>query len=207
MRRAAIGIIRIIIEKQLSIDIQSVIEHTLSLYTLEAPADTCSKLLDFFYDRLRVWLHDQGFALAMVDSVLSLRLSDFSDIHCRLQAVLSFSELAEADSLAAANKRVANILQKCTDEISGNVDEKRLQEAAEKSLYQAIKDAKNVANDDYTQTLKQLATLKPVIDRFFDEVMVNADDKALRDNRLCLLKQLRELFLQVADIAYCQKAS
>ena len=151
-------------------------------------------------------LREQGYTAQEIDAVLSLNLQNLSDIPKRLAAVRAFTALPEAVSLAAANKRVGNILKKTADVISAQVDVSLLQESAEQTMHKAFvyilpKIDEAFAAGDYTASLQTLAALKSPIDTFFDHVMVNAEDESLRRNRLALLADLREVMNQVADIS------
>ena len=151
-------------------------------------------------------LREQGYTAQEIDAVLSLNLQNLSDIPKRLAAVRAFTALPEAVSLAAANKRVGNILKKTADVISAQVDVSLLQESAEQTLHQALVDMlpitdKAFAAGDYTTSLQTLAALKSPIDTFFNHVMVNAEDESLRKNRLALLAQLHQVMNRVADIS------
>ena len=208
LRRAAIGIIRTIIENNLEKNLKTLIQFAISIYqTNLVNKNIETDLLQFFNDRFRVWLKDQDFELDVIDAVLSLNTSDFNDCFRRINAVTEFKKLPEAESLAAANKRVANILQKNTAPLDLNVNEQLFEKPAETALYNAIleQEKNSQTAPSYTATLTQLAALKPAIDAFFDDVMVNAEDEKIRLNRLNVLTRLRALFLKVADIAYLQK--
>jgi len=156
--------------------------------------------------RFRAWYQDEGYSVDVIQAVLARRPTSPSDFDRRVSAVAEFSKLDAASALAAANKRVANILAKVTEDISSVVSTDLLLEHAEQALYQAIiaEQAYQAEGHSYRDSLTHLAGMRSVIDSFFDQVMVNADDNAVRFNRLALLKQLRELFLQVADISVLQ---
>jgi glycyl-tRNA synthetase beta chain len=165
-----------------------------------------TKLFVFIYERLAGNLRDQGYTPQEVDAVLSLNPQLLSDIPKRLAAVRAFAALPEAISLAAANKRVGNILKKSEGAISDTVDTGLLQEADELALYQALqaiqpKTEQAFAAGDYTASLQLLATLKTPVDTFFDHVMVNVDDEKLRNNRLALLAQLHRIMNRIADLS------
>jgi glycyl-tRNA synthetase beta chain len=159
---------------------------------------------------LQVHLRDQGYSAQEVDAVLALRPQRLGDVGKRLAAVRNFAALPEAPALAAANKRVGNILKKSENRVQPNIDPSLLQEDAEKSLAEALKavapkaDAA-FASGDYTASLQALAALKTPVDAFFDGVMVNAEDIALRNNRLGLLATLHQAMNQVADISKLAK--
>ncbi len=160
---------------------------------------------DFIYDRLAGGLREQGYSAQEVDAVLALRPSRLGEVARRLQAVRAFAALPEAPALAAANKRIANILKKAEGE-GAAVQEALLVEAAEKGLFAAMQATVPAANvkfdaEDYTASLQALAALRAPVDAFFDGVMVNADDPALKANRLGLLRQLHEAMNRVADLS------
>jgi len=172
----------------------------------ELITDPSSALLTFMSDRLAVSLRDQGYSAQEVDAVLALQPARLGDVHHRLEAVRAFAALPEAASLAAANKRVGNILKKAEGEVLAQVDAALLKEAAEASLYAALQQAAPLAQaafeaGDYTGSLKALAVLKAPVDAFFDGVMVNAEDVALRNNRLGLLATLHAAMNRVADLS------
>ncbi len=162
-------------------------------------------LSNFIYDRISGSLREQGYSAQQVDAVLALRPQRLADIARRLEAVRAFATLPEAPALAAANKRVGNILKKADGEVLAQVNPALLQEAAEQALAAALAqvapqaDAAFVAGD-YTASLQALAALRTPVDAFFDDVMVNAEDPALKANRLGLLKTLHEAMNRVADL-------
>jgi glycyl-tRNA synthetase beta chain len=164
------------------------------------------QLADFIYERLAGSLRDQGYSALEVDAVVSLRPQRLGDIPKRLAAVRAFAALPEAVSLAAANKRIGNILKKAEGSVVAQVDAALLKEAAEISLNAALVEVKPKADadfekGDYSASLQALAALRTPVDKFFDEVMVNADDPVLRANRLGLLATLHEAMNRVADLA------
>ncbi len=210
LRRAALGIIRLSVECDLDLDLDSLIRTAVAAQPGSRPdADALADdLRGFINDRLRRYFldRDPGLDTETFDAVLARAPSSLVDFANRLSAVQSFLELDEAASLASANKRIANILRKADAVDATKVNKRRLADTAEKDLYHALSEAKkNVAPllDDrrYSEALRSLAGLKPTVDRFFDEVMVMTDDRALRNNRLALLGELRGLFLGVADIS------
>jgi glycyl-tRNA synthetase beta chain len=230
LRRHALGIVRMLIEKNISLELPTLIkfawnelppvERIGSGYTnkyLEKiqevglagnplVSETVSNVLEFFSDRIAVSLRDQGYSAQEVDAVLALAPTRLGDVPRRLEAVRAFSSLPEAAALAAANKRVGNILKKVEGEISTEVNAALLQEAAEQALHQALGEIAPQANaafdrGDYTASLQALAALRSPVDAFFDGVMVNADDLALRANRLALLAQLHAAMNRVADLS------
>ena len=207
LRRAAIGALRIMVEKQLPLDLVEAIAFSQQTFgsKLTNPK-VADEVLDFMLGRFRAWYQDEGYAVDVIQAVLARRPTSPSDFDRRVSAVAAFSKLDAAAALAAANKRVANILAKVTETIPQQVSTNLLQESSEQALYQAItnEQAYQAEGHSYSDSLSHLAGMRAVIDSFFDQVMVNADDNAVRFNRLALLKQLRELFLQVADISVLQ---
>ena len=175
-------------------------------------ADTGDKVFEFILERFRAWYLDEGITSEEFQSVFALRPSRPLDFHRRIQAVHAFALMPEAQSLAAANKRVANILSKHdTGTVQPALNESLMQENAERALYATILEkelevAPYIKKGDYQKGLTLLAELKPVIDGFFDKVLVMAEDEAVRDNRLALLAKLQLLFMNLADISYLSKS-
>nr|WP_320136404.1 glycine--tRNA ligase subunit beta [uncultured Amphritea sp.] len=207
LRRASLGVLRIIVERQLNLDLEDLIQVAANNYQdLPAQDGLVTRITDFMLERFRAWYDDEGIAIEAYLAVHALRPTRPLEFNQRVQAVSHFRTLNEADALAAANKRVANILSKQDADVADSVSDELLQEDAEKALAKAVAE-KTVqleplfAEGNFKEVLEQLAELRPVVDKFFDEVMVMADDKAVRNNRLALLKQLRSLFLGVADIS------
>ena len=162
--------------------------------------------MDFIYDRLSGSLREQGFSAQEVEAVLALRPQRLSDVQKRLEAVRAFAALPEAQALAAANKRVGNILKKADTQVQASVNQAVLAEQAEKDLYAALtavapKAEQQFAAGDYTASLQTLAALRTPVDAFFEQVMVNAEDPALKANRLGLLATLHEAMNRVADLS------
>jgi glycyl-tRNA synthetase beta chain len=206
LRRHALGVIRMLIEQELPFNLDELIAESTQLMNLPEPNHQPDGLLEFVYERLSGILREQGYSAQEVDAVLSLRPQRLSDIPDRLAAVRVFSTLPEAESLAAANKRVGNILKKAEGKVTANVDMTLLAEPAEAALYQALTAVKPKADaafeqNDYTASLKALAILKQPVDAFFDSVMVNAEAPALRNNRLGLLATLHHAMNRVADLS------
>jgi len=205
LRRHALGVIRILIEKNLPLSLAELFDAAAVPFgdLIERPTEA---LLSFFGDRLAVSLREQGYSAQEVDAVLALRPPRLGDIPRRLAAVRAFAALPEAEALAAANKRVSNILKKAETEVEAEVDASLFQEAAEGALYQALQAVVPKAQaafeqGDYTGSLQALAVLRAPVDAFFDGVMVNADDAALKANRLGLLATLHAAMNRVADIS------
>lgn len=211
LRRAALGVLRILIEKPFNLDLRELITDALKHYsqTLENK-NVIQDTLNFILDRLKPWYQEQNIPAQVIASVMSLNLTKPYDIHCRIQAVMAFKKMPEAESLSTANKRVSNILSKYDGKISNTEIKSNLFESdAERELAtQLDKQAKLIETlsqeEKYQDALTQLAHLRVPVDNFFDHVMVMTDDQARRENRLLLLRKLRELFLHVADIALLQ---
>jgi len=210
LRRAALGALRVIIEQGLDIDLLAMLDHAALANTgLFDNDQVVDQVFDFMMGRLKAYYHDAGVAPDTFEAVLVQRPTRPLDFDARLRAVTAFRALAEAESLAAANKRISNILRKSEEAIPGKVDTALLQDAAEKALHEqveamAAKVTPLFAARDYEAALKQLAGLREVVDAFFDAVMVMADEAAIRANRLALLNRLRSLFLEVADLSQLQ---
>lgn len=211
LRRAALGILRILIEKKLNLDLGKLVEFARTNYTvtLENPT-VCADVFHFVFERLKPWYQDQGILPDVFASVAALNISNPYDIHLRIQAVQQFKQLPEAEALSIANKRVSNILAKSNDSIHlDHLDETLFEHNAERTLAIQLAEKRrlistDLSNRDYAKMLTELAQLGNAVDDFFESVLVMADDQKRRENRLFLLKQLRELFLHVADIALLQ---
>ena len=214
LRRAAIGVLRIVTELSLPLDLETLVSKAIDVYGDKLTnAETQSQVVDFVLGRFTALLQDQAIAIDVIQAVAARRPTKPADYLARVHAVDKFRALEEAEALAAANKRVANILAKQNVEVTDtvNIDESLLAEEAEKALYVELKAAQKevdiaVPSQDYTRILTALATLRNVIDNFFDNVMVMADDDAVKNNRLALLSLLRQLFLTTADISILAKS-
>ncbi|WP_394778241.1 glycine--tRNA ligase subunit beta [Undibacterium sp.] len=206
LRRHALGILRMLVEKRLTLSLNQLLADTTALFAGNANfKDPSADVLTFLQDRLRGQLRERGFAQNEVEAVVAQNPDTLDTIIERLEAVQAFAALPESASLAAANKRITNILKKA-EGTPGAVQPALLQEAAEKGLYQAMGDVKPkvdaaFAKGDFTGALKTLAALRAEVDTFFNDVMVNAEDLALRNNRLALLSELHGMLNQVADIS------
>lgn len=210
LRRAAIGMLRILVEKKLPLDLTTLVEKAIAGYgdKIKANDNLAEQIVDFLLGRFRALYQDQGIDVDVVQSVLARRPTVAYDFDNRVQAVSRFRQRDEATALAAANKRVGNILAKA-DSIASQVDPELLQEEAEKALYKTLSDVTDEVNastdkGDYDEALALLAGLRSDVDEFFEKVMVNDENQAIRENRLALLKQLREQFLNIADISLLQ---
>jgi glycyl-tRNA synthetase beta chain len=204
LRRQALGILRMLMETDLPLAFDKLIAQTLSVFN--GNADVAEAIQAFCFDRLAVNLRDQGASALEVDAVLSLSPNQLAEVPRRLAAVQAFANLPEAPALAAANKRVSNILKKVEGEVTAEVNASLLQEPAEKALHQALANTKPKAdqlfeNGDYAASLQALAALKAPVDTFFEDVMVNAEDPALKANRLGLLATLHQAMNRVADLS------
>ena len=207
LRRAAIGALRIMVDKQLPLDLIDIIAFSQQTFADKlSNKNVADEVLEFMLGRFRAWYEAEGYGVDVIQAVLARRPTNPSDFDRRVKAVAEFRKLDAAEALAAANKRVANILAKVEGEVAATVNAGLLQEDAEKALFAAIEaeQAYQAGGHSYAESLAHLASMRAVIDSFFDNVMVNADDLAVRANRQALLKQLRELFLQVADISVLQ---
>jgi glycyl-tRNA synthetase beta chain len=205
LRRHALGLIRMLVEKSLALDLRAAVALAVPAFgaLITDPTDA---LLAFVYDRLAGTLREQGYSAQEVDAVLSLRPARLADVAARLAAVRAFAALPEAVPLAAANKRVGNILKKVDGAVAAKVDPALLHESAEAALHAALNKSGSAADasfdsGDYTASLQALAALKTPVDAFFDGVMVNAEDPALRANRLGLLATLHAAMNRVADLS------
>ncbi len=204
LRRHALGVIRMLVEKDLPLELTALLSAAVPAFG-DKIGDATPALADFIYDRLAGGLREQGASAQEVDAVLALRPQRLADVAQRLQAVRAFAALPEAPALAAANKRIGNILKKSEGE-GAAVNPALFVEPAEKDLYAAMQATVPAANakfdaGDHTASLQALAALRTPVDDFFDGVMVNADDAALKANRLGLLKSLHEAMNRVADLS------
>ncbi|HEY8622421.1 MAG TPA: glycine--tRNA ligase subunit beta [Casimicrobiaceae bacterium] len=236
LRRQALAVLRTAYESRLPLDLHELLKEAKDGFALDAPyrqdaqasqehrqaltgqegsvlttkpcltEGTCTDVYEFMLERLRNWLRDKGHHQAAIEAILSLRPGRMDDLEERLRAVEAFSALPEAEALAAANKRIGNILRKNESEVAPAVDRALLVDGAERDLYAAVQELLPVVRDhvkrgDYTAALRSLASARTCVDRFFDDVLVMADDSALRANRLALLRGLSEAMNQVADIS------
>jgi glycyl-tRNA synthetase beta chain len=206
LRRQALGIIRMLIECNLNVSFETLIDLALQQFKVDDKASVLASITEFCFDRLSVNLKEQGASAQEVDAVLALNPSLLSEIPKRLEAVRAFSALPEAPALAAANKRVGNILKKIEGAVIAKINDSLLQEPAEKALAATLAKIKPEADalfesGDYTNSLKALAALKAPVDDFFDNVMVNAEDSALKANRQGLLATLHQAMNRVADLS------
>lgn len=210
LRRAALGVLRILIECGIDLDLAELLGNAAQHFDAKLKADsTVEGVFDFMMERLRAYYADAGITPDVFDAVRAQRPTRPLDFHARLHAVTEFRGLAEAGSLAAANKRIGNILRKTEEAIPDTVNSAKLVDAAEQALAKVLDNLSvNVTaqfdRGDYTDGLKALAALREPVDLFFDNVMVMADDAGLRANRLALLQQLQALFLRVADLSRLQ---
>ena len=208
LRRASIAVLRLLVEKNLTLDLRELLTFAKAQHkNLTVGDELVEQVLGYMLDRFRAMFEDANIPAEVFQSVTEKQLSQPLDINQRVLAVNEFSKLPQAQALAAANKRVSNILAKQNAAVSTDVNAALLQEDAEKNLAQAVSAKAAVvaplfAAREYTKALAALADLQPTVDAFFDSVMVMSDDPALQQNRLALLQQLRGLFLEVADISY-----
>ncbi|NOX75407.1 MAG: glycine--tRNA ligase subunit beta [Gammaproteobacteria bacterium] len=217
LRRSALGLLRIIIERQLPLDLADTLQKAADLLhdkldKKQQPAVVASQVFDFMMDRLRAYYQERGVTPEVFEAVLAQRPTQPFDFDRRVRAVNHFLSLPEAESLAAANKRISNILRQADEKGIQPLDAvagEKLLEPAEQALFKQLEALSDTVNPlfekrDYEQALTRLAGLREAVDGFFDHVMVMVDDTTLRDNRLALLARLRSLFLQVADLSRLQ---
>lgn len=211
LRRAALGALRIVREHSLTLNLHDLLDTAIkSLRDRIKEEHTAEAVFTFLMERLKVLLADENISSQLFEAVIAVQPPSLPDLNARIRAVQAFQALPEAEALAAANKRIRNILRKSEDTIPDIVDETLLQDPAEKTLFAALHTKQQeitpfLAEANYPAALKALASLRVPVDQFFDDVMVNVDDTLLRHNRLSLLQQLANLFLQVADISQLQQ--
>lgn len=209
LRRAALGALRIIVEKNLPLDLEDLVKKSTALFGDKLTnQNVVADVVDFMLGRFRAWYQDEGIAVDVIQAVLARRPTRPADFDARVRAVSHFRTLDSAEALAAANKRVSNILAKA-DAAIDEINLTACVEPAEKALAESVLALRTevqplIAQGDYTAVLDKLANLRAPVDNFFDNVMVNAEDPALRQNRLAILNTLQGLFLQVADISVLQ---
>ncbi|EIK59742.1 glycine--tRNA ligase subunit beta [Pseudomonas lactis] len=207
LRRAALGVLRILIDKKLDLDLTQAVVFAVGQFgTKVKQAGLAEQVLEFVFDRLRARYEDEGVDVSVYLSVRALQPGSALDFDQRVQAVQAFRKLPEADALAAVNKRVSNLLSKADNLGTAEVDPGLFADAKEFSLNSAIAKAENavkplIAERDYAQALARLASLREPVDAFFEAVMINADDAGVRKNRYAMLARLRGLFINIADIS------
>lgn len=207
LRRHALGVLRMLIEKNLSVGLDELVAIAFAVETkVEGVQDASEALTHFFFDRLRVMMREAGYTAQEVDAVLAKQSTDIAQTPKKLEAVHKFMQMPESASLAAANKRIANILKKSADAAVGDVDPTLLAEDAEKKLFDVLGDHEPIAKlffekGEYEGMLATLTPLKTPVDAFFADVMVNSEDEKLRLNRLALLKRLFTLMNRVAELS------
>ncbi|MDO9385532.1 MAG: glycine--tRNA ligase subunit beta [Thiobacillus sp.] len=206
LRRHALGVIRMLIEKSLPLSLDDLVNIAFAAFPQGLLGQAHTDVYMFVFERLSGAMREQGYSANEVDAVLSLNPTQIHLVPKQLEAVRAFAALPEAPTLAAANKRVGNILKKAEGEVGGALDQSRLVEAAETALFAALGEIAPRADaafaaGDYTASLQALAALKAPVDAFFDQVMVNADDPALKANRLALLHRLHQTMNRVADLS------
>lgn len=207
LRRHALGVLRMLIEKELPVSLDALVAAGFEVeQAVPGVKDASAELLNFFFDRLRVMMREAGYSAQEVEAVLVKRCMKLADIKARLAAVKSFTELPEAESLTAANKRIGNILKKIEGEKSTEVKPELFTEPAEKALYEALGNHEPIADalyekGEFSAMLGSLTPLKTPVDTFFADVMVNAEDPAVRANRQALLMKLYNLMNRVAELS------
>lgn len=213
LRRASLGILRTIIERQLDLDLKQLISISAGLLKDKVDASKVEHdVFEYIIERLRAYYLDRKVTADVFDAVSALSPSRPLDFDKRIKAVSAFRELAEAESLAAANKRVGNILKKSAVDVSVTVDESLLSEEAEKKLFETLNALSKIVepmfdSGDYEAALSQLSSLRDPVDAFFDSVMVMADDEAIKNNRIALLSIMNQLFLRAADLSRLHQSS
>jgi len=209
LRRAALAVLRIIVENDLALDIKDLCRLAAEGYADELDAvASVDAVIEYIFDRQKGYYQERGMRLDVIEAVVHERPGSLYDCDLRIRALQEFQGHEAAVALAAANKRIANILRKQSQAVT-EVDAKLLQEDAEIELYQQLKSLDDgvgalFAGAHYLEGLEQLAQLRPAVDRFFDEVMVMSDDPALQNNRLALLDELLQSFRRVADLSRIQ---
>ncbi|HCV93100.1 MAG TPA: glycine--tRNA ligase subunit beta [Gammaproteobacteria bacterium] len=203
LRRMALGLLRIMVEAELKLDLKALIKQSLELHASEVDRSSADAIYQFMMDRLRAYYKEQKVSAKAFEAVLAVRPESPYDFHLRVAALNEFTNDSASASLIEANKRIANMLKDHQD-LGTQVDSSVLVEAAEKALFEATTVVAKQLNTshDYTQSMRELLSLKETIDTFFDEVMVNSDDEILKRSRLTLLNWIRALFLSVADVSY-----
>ena len=210
LRRAALGLLRTVIENQLVLDIPQLLQKSAALFPTEVDAEkACEAVYKFMLDRLKGYFADQSISVDVFDSVRALTPPQPYDFACRIEAVNQFKQLEAAESLAAANKRIANILKKLAGQLPEAIDNNLFVEPAEQQLADKLHSVSArvdplLAQSQYTLALTELSELRTVVDQFFDDVMVMTDDESLKNNRIALLNQLHGRFMQVADLSLLQ---
>src|SRR5690606_4794792 len=205
LRRHALGVVRMLVEHRLELPLNALVDASFRAFG-DRVAHAHAELETFFYERLASYLRERGFAAQEISAVVDQRPAQLALVPARLDAVREFSRLPEAEALAAANKRIVNILRKAGDGIGGAVDRTLLSEPAERALADRIAELRpqveaRMAAADFTGAMTLMAKAREPVDRFFDDVMVMADDERVRANRLALLSGRRHLMNQVADIS------
>ena len=210
LRRASLGVLRILVEKNIDLDLNQLIDLAIdNNWPVELKENTKQVLVEYMLDRFSAWYQDENIPAEVFQAVRTRGITKPLDINNRVHAVFAFYKLEAAQALAAANKRVSNILAKAEQQVASEVNTALLQEDAEKLLADKVSAvteslAPVFAASDYTKAMQTLAELREPVDQFFDQVMVMADDEAVKNNRLALLSQLRNLFLEIADISLLQ---
>lgn len=209
LRRSAIGVLRILVENEIDLNLRECIHASIQGFSsIQPEPETAEKVFEFMLERFRSWYVDEGISSNIIQSVMELKPTRPLDFNKRIQAVAHFSKLEQSAALAAANKRVSNLLSKANvAELSADVNDSLFEDPAEERLFKEIRDKElNVAPlfdaGNYTEGLNDLSSLKEAVNKFFDDVLVMCDDQSVRNNRLALLQRLRRLFLHVADISY-----
>jgi glycyl-tRNA synthetase beta chain len=207
LRRAAVGVLRILMEQRLPLSLAVLLDDAFDAASVVPGIERrTAEVGTFLLERLRAYLREQGYGTNQVEALLCLRPSRIDLVSAQMEAIRTFAALPEAEALATANKRIGNILRKNESEVAPEVDPALLADGAERELYATVQGLlpvvrEHVKRGDYTSALRSLASARTSVDRFFDDVLVMAEDAALRANRLALLRGLSEAMNQVADIS------
>lgn len=210
LRRAALGALRILIECNLDLDLKTLLNYAAESYADQLGTNKAiDDVINFMLDRLKVYYTSQKIGVDVYDAVIALKPTRPVDFDRRIHAVNDFRKLDEAESLAAANKRIGNILKKVEGDLPALIEVNLLKESAEKYLNDALQNISEAVNPkleagDYSSALQQLAGLRDPVDAFFDQVMVMDEDESLKNNRIALLSQLHGLFIKAADLSRLQ---
>ena len=203
LRRTALGLLRILLEAKIELNLKSLIDFSLNLHLKEVDRSSGNVIYSFMMDRLKAYYRDADIDSNIYEAVLAVSPNSPLDFHYRVEALSEFIESKDSKSLIDSNKRIANILKDSNEE-QEKLNPKMLLEDSEKILFKATESlSKNLSeNNNYKETIKSLINLKESIDSFFDNVMVNVEDKEVKSSRLALIRRVRKLFLSVADISH-----
>ena len=203
LRRAALGMLRILLEAKIELNLKSLIDFSLSLHLKEVDRKSAGDIYNFMMERLKAYYRDANIDGNIYEAVLAVSPNSPLDFHHRIEALNEFTKSANSKSLIEANKRIANILKDSNEQLE-KLNPDILVEDSEKSLFKATESLSNElsGSKNYKEIMKSLLNLKETIDSFFDNVMVNAEDEKVKSSRLALIRRVRHLFLSVADISH-----